>query len=267
MAERSETLADGRLAVKDPGRNDGKIWVGTTALATLAAVAASDPRAGPWGAFVASSVDELGAVRGNLDVKSETFPEQPLNTYGQGQVSLALATLARAGNAEAREAATRAFAYIDDGYAPGAAGRLLTLDEHWLCLAALTGGALTAEGPELCRAYIENSGMGRRPDPGSTLLPASGPAGGFAEAVVASAYLFPAGPYRDLALRYGWLFLRNAYRAADAPFLGRPDSLLGGFRDSLGELDVQVDSVQHIGCALLGIESLLTGQVEPGSLP
>jgi hypothetical protein len=45
MAERSETLADGRMAVKDPARNDGKIWVGTTALATMAAVAAGDPRA------------------------------------------------------------------------------------------------------------------------------------------------------------------------------------------------------------------------------
>ena len=84
---------------------------------------------------------------------------------------------------------------------------------------------------------------------------------------VASAYLFPNGPYRDLALRYGWLFLRNSYKAADSPFLGRPDSLLGGFRDSLAELDVQVDSVQHIGCALLGIESLLTGDAAPGSLP
>jgi hypothetical protein len=267
MAARSVMLGDGRLAVKDPARNDGKIWVGTTALATMAAVAAGDARAQPWGAFVASSVDDRGAVRGDLDAKSETFPEQPLNTYGQGQVSLALAMLVRSGNGEARDPAERAFAWIDGGYAPGAAGRLLTLDEHWLCLAALAGAELTQEGPEICRAYIENSGMGRQPDPGSTLLPPSGPAGGFAEAVVASAYLFPEGPYRDLALRYGWLFLRNAYRAADAPFLARPDSLLGGFRDSLSELDVQVDSVQHIGCALLGVEALLTGDVAPGSLP
>jgi hypothetical protein len=268
MAERSETLADGRLAVKDPSRNDGKIWVGTTALATMAAVAAGDrAHAESWGAFVASSVDERGAVRGELDVKSETFPEQPLNSYGQGQVALALAQLVRAGHPNARDAARRAFAYIDGGYAPGAAGRLLSLDEHWLCLAALAGRDLTTEAPGLCRAYIENSGMGRRPDPGSTLLPASGPAGGFAEAVVASAYLFPNGPYRDLALRYGWLFLRSSYKVADSPFLGRPDSLLGGFRDSLAELDVQVDSVQHIGCALLGIESLLTGDAAPGSLP
>ena len=267
MGARSETLADGRVAVKDPARNDGKIWVGTTALATMAAVSAGDARAASWGSFVASSVDERGAVLGDLDVETETFPAQPLNTYGQGQVSLALAMLVRAGNADVREPARRAFAFIDGGYAPGAAGRLLTLDEHWLCLAALAGAELTQEGPEICRAYIENSGMGRLPDPGSTLLPASGPAGGFAEAVVASAYLFPEGPYRDLALRYGWLFLKNAYRAADAPVLGRPESLLGGFRDSLSELDVQVDSVQHIGCALLGIESLLTGDVAPGSLP
>jgi hypothetical protein len=268
MAERSVRLADGRLAVKDPARNDGKIWVGTTALATMAAVSAGDAaRAESWGAFVASSVDARGAVLGDLDVKTETFPEQPLNTYGQGQVSLALAMLVRAGNTDARDAAQRAFAFVDGGYAPGAAGRLLTLDEHWLCLAALAGAELTTEGPEICRAYIENSGFGRMPDPGSTLLPASGPAGGFAEAVVASAYLFPEGPYRDLALRYGWLFLKNSYKVADAPFLGRPESLIGGFRDSLAELDVQVDAVQHIGCALLGVESLLTGDEAPGSLP
>jgi hypothetical protein len=255
------------MAVKDPARNDGKIWVGTTALATMAAVAAGDPRAASWGAFVASSVDAQGAVRGELDAKTETFPEQPLNTYGQGQVALALAQLVRAGSTDVRDAAQRAFAFVDGGYAPGAAGRLLSLDEHWLCLAALAGKELTTEGPGICRAYIENSGLGRRPDPGSTLLPASGPAGGFAEAVVASAYLFPEGPYRDLALRYGWLFVRSSYKVADSPFLGRPDSLLGGFRDSLAELDVQVDSVQHIGCALLGIESLLTGDAAPGSLP
>jgi hypothetical protein len=206
-------------------------------------------------------------VLGDLDAKTETFPAQPLNTYGQGQVALALAMLVRAGNTDVEEPTRRAFAFVDGDYAPGAAGRLLTLDEHWLCLAALAGIELTTEGPEICRAYIENSGTGRRPYPGSTLLPASGPAGGFAEAVVASAYLFPDGPYRDLALRYGWLFLKNAYRAADAPFLGRPDALLGGFRDSFSELDVQVDSVQHIGCALLGVEALLTGEVAPGSLP
>jgi hypothetical protein len=253
--------------VKDPGRNDGKIWVGTTALATLAAVSAGHPAAQAWGAFVVSSIDAEGAVRGELDVETETFPEQPLNTYGQGQVTLAAAALARAGDARAREAVARAFAFIDKDYAPGAAGRLLTLDEHWLCLAALAGGELTTQGAGLCRAYIENAGMGRLPDPGSTLLPASGPAGGFAEAVVASAYLNPSSTHEELAIRYGWLFLRNAYRAADAPFLGNPTTLLGGFRDSLSELDVQVDSVQHIGCALLGIESLLTGEVAPGSLP
>jgi hypothetical protein len=28
-----------------------------------------------------------------------------------------------------------------------------------------------------------------------------------------------------------------------------------------------MDAVQHIGCALLGIEALLTGEVRPGSLP
>ena len=49
--------------------------------------------------------------------------------------------------------------------------------------------------------------------------------------------------------------------------LGNPRALLGGFRDTPVRLDVRIDAVQHIGCALLGIEALLSGEELPGSLP
>ncbi|MEY3212516.1 MAG: hypothetical protein RIT28_2997, partial [Pseudomonadota bacterium] len=61
--------------------------------------------------------------------------------------------------------------------------------------------------------------------------------------------------------------LGNAYQAADAPFLGRPERLIGGFRDRPWRLMVQVDAVQHVGCALLGVEQLLRGEALPGAMP
>jgi hypothetical protein len=69
--------------------------------------------------------------------------------------------------------------------------------------------------------------------------------------------LDPDGPWRAQALRHGQGFLRNQYKPADSPFLGRPEALIGGFRDTPGRLAVRMDAVQHIGCALLGIEALL----------
>ena len=85
-----------------------------------------------------------------------------------------------------------------------------------------------------------------------------------AEAVVAGAYLN--GKHRDEALAYGQWFLRNAYQKTDASLLPNPNNLIGGFRDNPHKLDVRMDAIQHIGCALLGIEALLD-TVYPGSLP
>ncbi|MFH1465736.1 MAG: hypothetical protein ABIO70_15220, partial [Pseudomonadota bacterium] len=76
-----------------------------------------------------------------------------------------------------------------------------------------------------------------------------------------------AGPWRALAENYGRIFLASAYRPADTPLLGHAARLLGGFRDNPLRLDVQVDAVQHIGCALLGIERLLRGEATPGGAP
>jgi hypothetical protein len=267
MVEHSTQTRAGGAYLHDPKRKDGKTWAGTTALAALAADAAGHPIAADWGRFLASTVDEAGQVRGNVRMDTELAPEQPKNPYGQGQVVLALATLVKSGQDELRPALLRAAAYMDGDYAPGAVGRLLVLDEHWTCLAALaTRDALgTTQGAGVCRGYLAAEAH-QSPDPTQRMRPHSGAAGGLAEAVIAGAMLDPDGPWRDQALRHGQGFLRNQYKPADSPFLGRPEALIGGFRDNPGRLAVRMDAVQHIGCALLGIETLLA-QPTAGSLP
>lgn len=268
LARATRTLPDGRAYVRDPKRHDTRVWVGTTALAALAATERGHPLAASWGRFVASAVDAQGRVRGEALASTGTWPAgQPLNPYGHGQAILALAARVRAGDDGVRGALERAAAFVDDGYRPGAQ-RLVKLDEHWMCLAALaTRDALgRAAGLDVCRAYLAQMAL-QAPHADSVLTPLTGPAGGAAEAVVAAALLDPTGPYLARAFRYGRRFLHDAYAAADAPFLGVPVALLGGFRDNLLRLDVRMDAVQHVGCALLGIEALLRGEPADGSLP
>lgn len=267
MVANTTELSGGRAYVRDPTRKDKKVWVGTTALAVLAAVSAEHPVADRWGRFVADSVGPDGMVRGELDLATQVFPPQDRNPYGQGQTLLALAALVRGGHTDFRDALDRASAAVEGPYAPGAAGRLVVLDEHWACLAALAVRDVTgaAAGWELCRAYTANASTDT-PLPGSALHLSSGAAGGLAEAVVAAAVLDPEGPWRERALAFGELFLASAYRAEDAALLGKPEALIGGFRDGPGDWDVRMDAVQHIGCALLGVEALLSS-AQPGSLP
>ncbi len=268
MAAATTTLPDGRAFFADRDRNDGQVWVGTTALAALAAAERGHPLAEGYGRFLADSIDARGQVRGEMDRASGTFPAQSQNPYGQGQTLLALAVLVRAGHEDLRPAAQRAAAFSDGDYAPLGAGRLVILDEHWACIAALaTGESLgSPAGMGLCRAYLADAAM-RTPASDSTLRPLSGPAGGLAEAVVAAAWLEPTQPWREQALAYGRLFLRSAFTAMDGPLLKNPAAMLGGFRDNAIQLDVRMDAVQHIGCALLGIEALMRQEARPGSLP
>lgn len=268
MGENTGRLADGRAYVADPKRKDGKVWVGTTSLAVLGAAELDHELAGPWGAFLASSIDEDGAVRGELDLATETFPEQQMNPYGQGQTVLALAVLVRKGHEELRPALERAARYLDGGYAPGGAGRLVVLDEHWTCIAAQAVADVmdTPHGAGVCRGYLAEQ-AGRTPSEHSSLRPNTGAAGGLAEAVVSGAVVLESEALRQQALAYGQHFLDAAYRPADAPFLVQPAALMGGFRSSHTDLDVQMDAVQHVGCALLGVEALLRGEAEPGAYP
>ena len=265
MEENTIHMPDGRAYLGDPRRQDGKAWVGTTALAVLAAVSADDPIALPWGRFIASSVDQEGQVRGEMKRSEGVHRAQKKNPYGQGQTALALAALVRAGHSEFRPTLQRLAAYFEGDYAPGGAGRLFVLDEHWTCLAALaikdvTG---TASGREVCHAYLDQEAY-KTPDAGHRIGPNTGAAGGLAEAVVAGAYLHD--DHRDDALAYGQWFLQNVYQPEDSAMLPDPEALRGGFRDNPYRLDVRMDAVQHIGSALLGVEALLA-EIRPGSLP
>lgn len=265
MEENTITMPDGRAYLGDPRRQDGKAWVGTTALAVLAAVAADHPLAIPWGRFIASSVDAHGQVRGEMKRSEGIHKAQKKNPYGQGQTTLALAALVRAGHDEFRPVLERLAAYMDGDYGPGGAGRLFVLDEHWTCLAALAiKDALgKAAGTEICHAYLAKEAY-KTPDASSRIRPSAGAAGGLAEAVVAGAYLEDG--HRSDALAYGQWFLQNTYQNSDSAMLRKPDVLLGGFRDSPYKLDVRMDAVQHIGSALLGVEALLNKPL-PGCLP
>jgi len=268
IASQTTTLADGRAFFADPARDDGKVWVGTTALAALAAAELGHPLAEGFGRFLADAVDEQGQVRGELDRADGVFPPQNQNPYGQGQTLLALAVLVGEGHEDIRPAALRAAAFSDSGYAPLGAGRLVILDEHWACIAAQAAEESLGipAGMGLCQAYLADAASGT-PDDSSVLRPLTGPAGGLAEAVVSAAWLHPESDWTDQAIAYGRLFVRSAYTTADGPLLKDPAAMLGGFRDNLLQLDVRMDGVQHIGCALLGIEALLRREARPGSLP
>jgi hypothetical protein len=265
MESNTNEMDGGRAYLGDPRRGDGKAWVGTTSLAVLAALAADHPRAISWGRFIASSVNEQGMVRGEMNRKTGEFLSKKKNPYGQGQTTLAIAALVRAGHDEFRPVLERLATYLDGDYAPGGAGRLFVLDEHWTCIAALViKDALgRPAGAEVCHAYL-NKEAEKTPNPGSRIRPYAAAAGGLAEAVVAAAMLHD--DHKDDALAYGAWFLRSAYRQSDSALLPKPLALIGGFRDTPHKLDVQMDGVQHIGCALLGIEGLLS-EMKPGSLP
>lgn len=274
LDEMSGNTADGRRYVLDPDRNDGKSWAGTTALAVMAlSLRKNRPELlRGWVRQLAASVDADGKVRGEMDLKTGAFPEQPANPYGQGQVMLALATAERAGLTEGADALTRSIRYLESGGYAGSAYPLIVADEHWMCLTAhaLRDVRKSEAADGICAAYAARERLGS-PAPGGAIQPAAGPAGGLAEAIIAWAWKKKDGgdaaAWQDHSLRYGWLFLRSQYKESDAPLLGRPDRLIGGFRDTPGSLDVQIDAVQHIGSALLGVEALMSGRAREGSLP
>jgi len=273
LIEHSKLTDDGGAHVHDPGRRDGKAWVGTTALALLALTELDvEPEwQERYARFVASAVDERGSVRGDMTVATGEWPVQDEVTYAQGQGLLGLAAAERAG-LDVSDALDRAIAYVDGDYWPMPAANLGTLDEHWMCLASAAVGEIRGHpaGQDVCTAYLRGVAA-QAPRPGSGLQPAAGPAAGLAEAVIARAELDRragvVGPYRQRSLDYGQLMLDNLYQEGDRTLLGRAENLIGGFRDRPWSLDVRVDAVQHIGCALLGVEQLIRGEALPGAMP
>ncbi len=272
LIHHSQELPDGRRFVLDPSRKDGKAWVGTNALALLAFTAANyrPDFQQALALHLVSSVDAEGRVRGDLDVSSGTWPQQPLVTYAQGQVLLGLAVAERAGLPGVRDALVRAAEFTDQDYWPTGAGLYLPLDEHWMCLATLATSEVLphAAGERVCRAWLQDHPP---PPPSSDLLPPAGPAGGTAEAWVAVAELDRRANRQTSAhqgaLDYGRILLDQVYQVTDAPLVDQPERLVGGFRDRPHLLDVRVDAVQHIACALMGIEQLLREKMLPGATP
>jgi len=260
MVERTTLFDEDKGAFFDARRKDGMIWVGTTSLAVLAAVELDHDIAPVWGRFLVDSMDQRGQIRGEANRADGGFSEQVQNPYGQGQTLLALAYLVQAGHEEFRSDLERGAAFVDGDYAPLGAGKLVTIDEHWACLAALAiRDALgSPAGVQLCEAYLRNHSIDPAPTEG--LRGHVSAAGGVAEAVVAMAELDPEGPWKRRAMAYGDLFIEAQYRPGDAPFLERPEALIGGFRTTPYRLDVQIDTVQHVGSALLGIASLMDPQ-------
>jgi hypothetical protein len=276
LQQASQAREGGAAFVIDPTRRDGKAWVGTTALAALAAFELGDPGGHglAWAKHVASAVDAQGSVRGDLDIASGSWPAQDRVTYAQGQGLLALAAAVRAGHTDLRPALDRAATFVESGaYAPGPGARLLTLDEHWMCLAALAAEEVRGEpsGAWVCDAYLRQQARAL-PLPGAPLATPAGAAAGVAEAWVARAALAqrrgePLQPWLEASERMGAYLLAQQYRPEDGRRLARPARLIGGFRDRPWSLDVRVDAVQHAGCAMLGVESLLMGRRLPGGLP
>lgn len=274
MVKYTKFTPDGRAYVQDPTRKDGKAWVGTTGLGVLGFIELGvEPElTAQYIAFIASAVDDRGAIRGDMNTKTNAWPDQDEVTYAQGQGLLALAAAERAGVPGATAAFDRARLYVDGDYWPTPAAYFKTLDEHWMCLAAAAVQSVRGEanGQDVCRAYLGEVAL-NAPHSGSPIQPYAGGAAGLAEAVIAQAELDRRagvkGRYLDRAKAYGDLLLENAYQSSDAPLLGNWQRLVGGFRDRPWVLDVRVDAVQHIGCALLGLEQLLRGEVLPGAMP
>ncbi len=272
LVAHSKRVSGDRAYVLDPARKDGKAWVGTTALAALAANRVGDVEwAALWGNHVAASVDEQGQIRGNYRIEDDSYPAQDTITYGQGQGLLALAALHSDGQTSLAPALNRASAYVDGAYFSRPGSTLLTLDEHWTCIASLATlfDSDNAVGTSACHAYLANQ---RFNPPGRTasLAPGTAAAGGLVEALAAAARLSQmegeqGGWWLRQAEQYSQHFLNSQYQGSDALLLPKPESLMGGYRNRPWDLDVQIDTVQHIGSALLGIEALLSGKDLPGS--
>lgn len=274
----SETTADGRAFVLDPTRKDGKAWIGTTALAVLATRALGEPAEphAAWARQVVASVGPDGKVRGEVGVADGAFLDAEVNAYGQGQVMLALAVLVP--DADATAALQRAASFVAGPGYYGVANPVWVGDEHWMCLAAhamrtaaaRTGVALDTRGPDgVCATYTAYAALDA-PPPGAGLPPAAGPAAGAAEAIVARAWDTGSDRLTGAARDYAALLLASQYQPADRarlPDLPHADRLIGGFRDGAYDLDVQIDAVQHIGGALLGVLALDEGVDGPGRLP
>ena len=268
LEERNVSLGHGRSAVVDPGRDDGRAWIGTTALALLGALELKAPSSmvDPWVALVADAVDADGRVRGDVQLSDGVFLTQPLNSTAQGQVMLALAKALAAGHESARAPLERAAAFVapGGGYLPWPGAALAAKDEPWMCLVAeATEGVLeAAAGEALCGATLSATSM-MVPRPGAWQQPPTRSASLTGLAWVARARLDQKRGvdlgYRRGAMHFARSFLQNQYRWPDRLHLANEKRLMGGFRDGPFGLDAELETATQAGLTLLAVEQLLGG--------
>jgi hypothetical protein len=278
MGERGGVASDGRRWVEDPSRKDGRAWIGTTALAVMAGVTQGghgDLLDG-WVQQLIGSVDEGGHVCGEMLVSDTSFDCAGTSAYGQGQTMLGLAIALR-GMGDAVPDGTgaaldRTLKYLGDGTYVGSAEPHVVGDEHWMCLVAhALNDVRSPQHPgvraahTICEAYLRDSATFEPSRDGVRPHGASG--GGVNEAISAHAWDTGSDKWRSMALAWADGFLALQYQPSDAPLLGGPEALVGGFRSTMNELDVQIDTVQHVGCSLLTSLALLRGEAGPGLLP
>jgi len=145
-------------------------------------------------------------------------------------------------------------------------------DEHWMCLVAhAVSDVRPATDPGLvvawriCDAYLRRT-VRFDPKRDGQRVPASS-GGGVNEAILAFAWDSGEEVWRRRGLAYADVFLAHQFRPSDAGLLGGSTAMVGGFRNGMHELDVQIDTVQHVGSSLLSAVAVLRGAEAPGLLP
>ncbi len=188
LAVHARTVGDGRTLILEKSTYK-RAWIGTTALALLALVAADEDKElqRAMAAWLSSSIDERGAVRTTYRIdRDEWLPRE--HPYAQGQTVLALAAASAAGITDFDPALDRAARYLDRGYRVSPGSDVIAPDDHWLCLASLavqqTRGH--AHGQRGCDAYLAFQKHTER-TPNSHLPSQAGGVAGYVEAIVAAA--------------------------------------------------------------------------------
>lgn len=268
---------DGAWFIDDPMRKDKLVWVGTTGLATAAASLRPkhrDTMIG-WAKHVALGVDELGQVRNEANDEDGDYNPSDYSAYAQGQGMLALAVTVRAlgedAPADVRAALDRSMALLVSGRYLGSTHPMVVGDEHWTCITAhaladvyglADDGVLAAQA--ICKSYLTQYRVVPSPDGWRIHV---GGGGGIAEAIIADAYDTHDARSRALGEGYAAVILRSQFLPQDAPLLGGPEALTGGFRQAVGNLNVQIDVVQHASSALLSWLAVMEDKDSPGFLP
>jgi len=268
---------DGAWFIDDPMRKDKLVWVGTTGLATAAASLRPKHRDTliGWSKHVALAVDEEGQVRNEANDEDGDYNPSEYSAYAQGQGMLALAVTVRALADETpqdvRDALDRSMTLLASGRYLGSTHPMVVGDEHWTCITAhaladvyglADDGVLAAQA--ICKAYLAQYRTVPSPDGWRMHV---GGGGGIAEAIIADAYDTLDPRSRALGQGYAAVILRSQFLPQDSPLLGGPEALAGGFRQAVGNMNVQIDVVQHASSALLSWLAVMENNDAPGFLP